>query len=228
MPLARMGGRFPPSRDEIRHRHRGREQARGTPHPAPSGGVVPECPILLAPYAIADAFSQTDCARILALAAEAPSRAGGLVGGVANADLRRAELVWLDDCAGAEWVSDRLAQIVAQANREHFGFQIEDFAESAQLARYGAEALGHFSWHSDIGAGPVAQRRKLTLVVQLSAPQHYDGGGLEIWPDGSRQEAARTLGAAVVFPSFTLHRVTPVTRGMRQSLTIWAHGPAFR
>lgn len=35
-------------------------------------------------------------------------------------------------------------------------------------------------------------------------------------------------GTATVFPGFVLHRVTPVTTGARYSLTVWAHGPAFR
>ena len=35
-------------------------------------------------------------------------------------------------------------------------------------------------------------------------------------------------GTATLFPSYMLHRVTPVTEGIRHSLTVWAHGPAFR
>jgi hypothetical protein len=105
---------------------------------------------------------------------------------------------------------------------------LTDFAERAQVARYGAEQAAHFDWHSDIGAGALAARRKLTMVVQLSDPASYAGGVLEVWPDGHVREALRSRGTAAVFPSFLLHRVTPVTAGERWSLTIWAHGPAFR
>ncbi|TMV52564.1 2OG-Fe(II) oxygenase, partial [Thioclava sp. BHET1] len=93
---------------------------------------------------------------------------------------------------------------------------------------YGAEAEGHFGWHSDIGAGVVAGKRKLTMVVQLSDPSEYEGGRLETRADLDVREAPRDQGSATLFPSFVLHRVTPVTRGARHSLTIWAHGPAFR
>lgn len=154
--------------------------------------------------------------------------AAGLVGGRRDDRVRRADLAWLDERARAEWVAGRLVALVAQANRAHFGFDLDDFAESAQVARYGAERQGHFAWHSDIGEGPVARRRKLTVVVQLSDPGDYEGGALEIWPDGAQQQAPREQGAAIVFPAFVLHRVTPVTRGTRHSLTIWAHGPALR
>ena len=118
--------------------------------------------------------------------------------------------------------------IAIDAGLGAFDFALTEFCESPQLARYGAESEGHFVWHSDIGDGPVARKRKLTLVVQLSAPEAYEGGALEIMPDANILVANRMKGAATVFPSFVLHRVTPVTRGNRHSLTVWAHGPAFR
>ena len=51
---------------------------------------------------------------------------------------------------------------------------------------------------------------------------------LEIRPDSNVQAMPRGQGTAVIFPSFVLHRVTPVTQGTRWSLTLWSHGPAFR
>ncbi|HET7413774.1 MAG TPA: 2OG-Fe(II) oxygenase, partial [Pararhizobium sp.] len=93
---------------------------------------------------------------------------------------------------------------------------------------YGAEAGGHFDWHSDIGDGLLAARRKLTIVVQLSDPADYQGGLLQTNADGHVNDATAARGSAIVFPSFVLHRVTSVTAGARYSLTTWVHGPAFR
>lgn len=174
------------------------------------------------------AFSPQDCAAITAMAAGAGLKQAGLVRGASSPDLRRAEIAWLDDMPGAAWVMDRLTGLMAEANRQTYGYDLTDFAESAQCACYRAETAGHFAWHSDIGAGALAAKRKLTLVVQLSDPASYDGGGLEIWPDSHVHHADRAQGTATVFPSFMLHRVTPVTAGLRWSLTLWAHGPAFR
>jgi PKHD-type hydroxylase len=174
-----------------------------------------------------DAFSAEECAAIRALAEGAPAREAGLVGGAARPDIRRARLVWLDDVAGGDWVMGRLIELFRTANRD-FGFDLTDFAESAQIARYDADRQGHFDWHTDCGDGPLARRRKLTLVMQLSDPAGYEGGALQTLPDATPREAERSLGAAILFPSFVLHRVTPVTRGTRQSLTLWAHGAPFR
>jgi PKHD-type hydroxylase len=175
-----------------------------------------------------DALSTEDCTTLVALCAAQPMRDAGLVRGTTAHRIRRADLVWLDDVPQAAWVMDRMLRLVAEANRAAFGFDLTEFAESPQVARYGAERAGHFDWHSDIGAGALAARRKLTIVVQLSDPADHAGGELELWPDSHPRAVPRQQGLAVVFPSFTLHRVTPVTLGTRWSLTLWSHGPAFR
>lgn len=183
---------------------------------------------MLQPLFHAEALSPAECDSLVALAGQARMADAGLVGGTKAHDLRRADLVWLDDLPGTAPVMQHLVRLVAGVNRDHFGAELDDFAESAQIARYGAERQGHFGWHSDIGRGALAARRKLTVVVQLSDPADYDGGLLELWPDANVATAPRERGTAAVFPAFALHRVTPVTRGTRWSLTLWAHGPAWR
>lgn len=183
---------------------------------------------MIAVHSVSDAFSGADCARIRDCVAAAPSRDAGLVRQTRDHNLRRADLVWLDDVEGSGWVMDRIIDIVRVANRDIFDFDITDFAESPQAARYGAEREGHFGWHSDVGEGRLAERRKLTIVVQLSEPDSYTGGDLEVMPGAGIISANRVQGAATVFPAFVLHRVTPVTAGERHSLTVWCHGAPFR
>ncbi|WP_092689270.1 2OG-Fe(II) oxygenase [Tranquillimonas rosea] len=179
-------------------------------------------------HSIPGAFSDAECLRIVAQADAAPAAEARLVGRARDDNQRRSELVWLDDVPEAGWVMDRIIDIVREANRDAFGFDLTEFAESAQVARYGADREGHFHWHADIGDGAVAGRRKLTIVIQLSLPEMYAGGALEVMPSARTVTAPRERGAACLFPSFLLHRVTPVTEGARRSLTVWAHGPAFR
>ncbi len=177
---------------------------------------------------VLQAFSEGECARLVGLASEVETADAGLVGQQRDHNLRRADLVWLDNLPEADWVMPHIVDLVLQANREVFRYDLDGFDESAQIARYGAEREGHFGWHSDIGDGRLAARRKLTMVIQLSEPSAYTGGTLEIMPSANSDAAPRRRGTATLFPSFLLHRVTPVTEGARHSLTIWAHGPAFR
>lgn len=183
---------------------------------------------MLTLHTVPEAFSSAECDRLRAIAEQAPTAEARLVGRQQDHNIRRADLVWLDDLPDTGWVMDRLIDVVRVANRDVFDFALTDFSESPQIARYGAEKEGHFDWHSDIGDGKLAARRKLTLVVQLSDPDDYEGGALEVMPAANLLTAPRTRGTAAIFPAFALHRVTPVTRGARASLTVWAHGPAFR
>ncbi|HCZ00021.1 MAG: oxidoreductase [Rhodobacterales bacterium RIFCSPHIGHO2_02_FULL_62_130] len=175
-----------------------------------------------------EALTPDQCDALLALVQAHQMKDAGLVRGATAHQIRRAEIAWLDDIPQAAWVMERMMSLTARANRETFGFDLTDFGESPQVARYGAEREGHFDWHSDIGAGTWAAKRKLTIVVQLSDPADYTGGTLELRPDSNVAEAPRARGTAIVFPSFVLHRVTPVTTGTRWSLTLWSHGPSFR
>ncbi|RII37415.1 2OG-Fe(II) oxygenase [Pseudooceanicola sediminis] len=183
---------------------------------------------MIAFHVVPQAFSLAECAQIAALALAAPAQEAGLVRRARDHNLRRAELVWVDDVPDTDWVMDRLIDVVRVANREVFDFDLQDFAESPQIARYDAARQGHFGWHSDVGDGTLAARRKLTLVTQLSDPGDYSGGTLEVWFDSNLRTAPLEPGTAVLFPSFALHRVVPVTQGERLSLTVWAHGAPFR
>ena len=179
-------------------------------------------------HLIPAALTVAECDTLIQLCSAAPMQDAGLVRATTAHQIRRADLSWLDDLPQAAWVMDRMVGLVAAANRDSFGFDLTEFAESPQVARYGAERAGHFDWHSDIGAGALAAKRKLTIVVQLSDPADYDGGILELRPDSSIRQVPQARGTAAIFPSFVLHRVTPVTTGTRWSLTLWSHGPTFR
>lgn len=183
---------------------------------------------MLTVHSIPDAFSVMECDRIVTALTSAPSKDALLVGKVQDDSFRISDLVWMDDVSGTGWIMDRLIDLVRRSNSNIFDFDLREFAESPQAATYQAAKSGHFAWHSDIGDGPTARKRKLTLVLQLSTPEAYDGGDLEIMPGAHVLSASRAQGCVSIFPSFSLHQVTPVTRGVRQSITVWAHGPAFR
>jgi PKHD-type hydroxylase len=183
---------------------------------------------LIDPLHIPDVFPPADCARLFAIASAGAFDDAGLVRRTRDDTIRRARVQWLDDGADAAWAMGRVVDTVIEANRRHFMFDLTEFAERMQIAWYDAAQEGHFDWHVDVGDGQFAQKRKLTLVVQLSDPDAYEGGALEINADGHARAANRARGSATLFPSFMPHRVTPVTAGDRYSLTTWIHGPAFR
>ena len=65
-------------------------------------------------------------------------------------------------------------------------------------------------------------------MLQLTCPSQYEGGNLEILTSGEAVKMPKERGLIVVFPAWTLHQVTPVTKGHRQSLVAWVSGPNFK
>lgn len=142
-----------------------------------------------------------------------------------NQEVRQSALAWLPETDDLAWVDARITRLVADANRQLFGCVLDSFDEQPQLAAYGPGQ--YYDWHIDRGQGRTASRRKVTLSVQLSKPDAYIGGALEMNADGCPFEVPRDQGTAVIFAATTLHRVKPVISGLRHSLVAWAHGPSF-
>jgi PKHD-type hydroxylase len=64
-------------------------------------------------------------------------------------------------------------------------------------------------------------RADLSLTLFLSDPQSYEGGELVIEYMGGSHRFKLPQNHMVVYPSTTLHRVTPVTRGVRLAAFTW-------
>lgn len=64
-------------------------------------------------------------------------------------------------------------------------------------------------------------RSDLSITIFLEAPEDYDGGELLIEDHYGAQRVKLPAGHAIVYPSSSLHRVTPVTRGRRVASFFW-------
>ncbi len=64
-------------------------------------------------------------------------------------------------------------------------------------------------------------RSDLSMTVFLSAPEDYDGGELTVETLFGIQQVKLPAGHAVLYPSSSLHRVEPVTRGQRVASFFW-------
>lgn len=112
------------------------------------------------------------------------------------------------------WLLERLATVDAD---RMLGTGAVELAEM-MVARYRKGEFFH--WHRDTGP---TNRRALSLTIQLSDPEDYDGGDLRIMrPDGAEYVTApRERGAAAFFPADCLHEVSEVTRGVRRAVVLW-------
>ena len=124
-----------------------------------------------------------------------------------------------------QWIYEKLGQVTTQCNHAKYHFDLSGIFEPIAISRY--EVGGHFDWHKDHGKGEISVR-KLTLVIQLSHPEDYEGGDLEFLGEKTSEPELKEYGTAVIFPSFVYHRVAPITSGQRTSLVCWISGTPFR
>lgn len=64
-------------------------------------------------------------------------------------------------------------------------------------------------------------RSDLSITVFLESPDDYDGGELTVETQFGVQQVKLPAGHAVLYPSSSLHRVQPVTRGRRVGSFFW-------
>jgi len=123
------------------------------------------------------------------------------------------------------WLYRRVWETVQEFNPRFFCIDLSGIEGNIEIARYDAEDRSFYDWHTDVSAH--APRRKLSISVQLSRPEDYEGGDLELLFRPEPHALERARGTIIAYPSFAVHRVAPVTRGTRWSLVAWIEGPRW-
>jgi PKHD-type hydroxylase len=181
-----------------------------------------------APYVFyKDLFSKEECQKIISLkeliGPEVAKIGGSTEEGNVDTLKRRTELRWIHWNPEMNWIFERLSHSIASANNKWWGYHLAGMNEPLQLTHYKSEDLGHYDWHEDHGHTGNFLHRKLSCVMPLN--DAFEGGDFEIFQMGKPVELS--VGTLLIFPSFKVHRVTPVTNGERWSLVNWVNGPPF-
>jgi PKHD-type hydroxylase len=147
-----------------------------------------------------------------------------------NQAIRITRVAWIERNAQTNQFYQRMQEIVLQLNRKFFHYDLSGLAPM-QYAIYNGSEQGHFDWHTDYGREKGHEQhepRKLSLSLQLSDGADYQGGELQAQVRSKVDVAPKARGTVIAFPSYVLHRVTPITAGVRKSLVVWALGPEYR
>jgi len=156
---------------------------------------------------------------------------------ITDKKVRTSKVAWSSD----QWLYDLIWPYMEEANAQA-GWKYDiKAAESVQIARY--KKGGFYGFHRDgksdnLGAYNEPENkfkhgnvRKLSMSIILN--DDYEGGGFEFAT--LEKEASNiytpyfnNLGSIIVFPSFLVHRVKPVTKGTRYSAVSWFVGPPFK
>jgi len=123
-----------------------------------------------------------------------------------------------------DWIYNKIWKQAMSANAELWGFDIIGFKDEAQYTQYTAPD-GKYDFHLDInGAG--INHRKISVICSLT--DDYEGGCVEFKTGRDVHPVSLRAGQAIFFPSFYLHRVLPVTKGVRKSLVQWISGEPYK
>lgn len=167
---------------------------------------------------------------------------------VIDEKIRKSQNTWIPS---HHWIGGFIWHYIERANRENFLYDITGIdGEALQYTVY--EKQNFYNWHNDEGiqnlykptagsnrdSNGIAQDflnkniqyvRKLSVVLQLTDPDEYEGGNLELINEsGDPYIAPRIRGTVIIFDSRTQHRVMPITKGKRKSLVGWIVGPRWK
>ena len=148
---------------------------------------------------------------------------------ITTAKIRISPVSWIrSDKPENTWIFEKIVKCIEEVNNEYFNYDLKEI-QSLQFTVYDSEEKGFYDKHIDIEPVLInGVMRKLSLSVQLSNSEDYEGGSLLLHVGGNPIEAPKNRGTAIFFPSYSLHEVTPVTKGIRYSLVAWITGPKFK
>ena len=177
-----------------------------------------------------------------------------LIGRHKDKNKRNSENAWINT---NHWIAGFLWHYVNKANRENFLYDLTNIdGENLQYTKYSEGQF--YNWHNDAGINNyykpqyVANSgnsnddsdnlqvtdflktscelvRKLSFTLQLSDPDEYEGGNVQLIDDsGKSYIAPRQRGTIILFDSRTQHRVIKVKKGVRKSIVGWVLGPRWK
>lgn len=177
-----------------------------------------------------------------------------LLGKYKDKNKRNSENAWIDT---NHWIAGFIWHYVNKANRENFRYDLTNIdGENLQYTKYSEGQ--YYNWHNDAGISNYYKPqyvgnsgnfdddpnnlqttdflkascelvRKLSFTLQLSDPDEYEGGNVQLIDEAGRSYIApRQRGTIILFDSRTQHRVIKVKKGVRKSIVGWVLGPRWK
>ena len=177
-----------------------------------------------------------------------------LLGRHKDKNKRNSENAWIDT---NHWIAGFIWHYVNKANRENFRYDLTNIdGENLQYTKYSEGQ--YYNWHNDAGISNYYKPqyvgnsgnfdddldnlqttdflkancelvRKLSFTLQLSDPDEYEGGNVQLIDEAGRSYIApRQRGTIILFDSRTQHRVIKVKKGVRKSIVGWVLGPRWK
>ena len=121
-------------------------------------------------------------------------------------------------------------EVWMMVNQEQFGLDLYGILDRTYVNYnvYDSSNRGEYETHTD-GSSFLVEDLKLTAMVNISE-EPYEGGKFCMFTDGKMRDVDMfdNPGSSIIFKSWIPHKVTPVTKGVRKTLSVWFSGPRLR
>jgi len=194
---------------------------------------------VLVPYAYAEAvFSQQELAAILQMTKSMELKTGTVaqrenskLSTSVNQEIRTSKTAFFSLNSSNRWIFEKLDEVLLAMNSEYFQMNVWGYDE-IQYSEYREEDSGEYRWHMDTNLSseniePNGGMRKLSMSLLLN--DDFEGGKFQMNLSSEKkpQTIEMAAGTLILFPSFMLHQITPVTKHIRKSLVLWLVGNKF-
>lgn len=175
-------------------------------------------------YAFWDNFlSEEECKKIIKIGNDKKLKNASIIGN--NKKVRDSKVSWIYPEPNINWLYERLTSIITDLNSRFFKFHLTGLLEPLQFTNYKAPGA-KYGKHTDRSINIL--NRKLSFSILLSDKSSYKGGDFYLYENEEGLLLPQEQGKLLLFPSFVLHEVTPVTKGERNSLVGWVTGDNFK
>jgi len=156
--------------------------------------------------------------------------------------------------SGISWLGSFIWYYVNKANKDNFCYDLQDFENSSlKYTEYSLDETKSWCVDQDVSTlykPPVLGSdvmhntptlyedflikntetvRKLSVHVQLSDYDEYEGGNLEFENFlGDKGVAPRLLGSIIILDSRIPYQITPIEKGIKKTISSWVHGPRWK
>ena len=137
-------------------------------------------------------------------------------------DYRKSNIKTFDPNQETLWIFDKFNSIINFVNEKYFRYDFYGY-NNFQYAEYPSDIGGHYGFHMDLLPEMNAFARKLSVSFLLNEPGvDFEGGEFEFTMSTPEKsfEADLKKGRMIFFPSWMIHRVKPVTEGVRKSVVL--------
>ena len=160
---------------------------------------------------------------------------GGVGGGGGINSIRKSKVKFFEKHEHSEliFLFNKLNNAIWNLNGQYYNFDLNGYS-FIQYTTYNGEELSEYGYHIDMHTGigntdDNVDTRKLSLSLILSDSKSYGGGEFKMMlSEIGENEIEQKRGRIILFPSFFLHKVCPVTNGIRKSIVAWVEGPKFK